>query len=171
MSPTIRKGNVDDARDMAVIAVTAWREAYRDLMPGELLRQSVEKREARFREVLTGIDDSERRTWVCEVDGAVVGYVSTGPSRDDPAGQDVAEVYAVYFLPEHWGAGLAHPLQDHALADLRERGFAAVTLWVLTTNDRARRFYERAGFALDVESVVKELMGFELPHTRYRLEL
>ena len=41
----------------------------------------------------------------------------------------------------------------------------------MTTNDRARRFYERAGFALDVESVVKELMGFELPHTCYRLEL
>ena len=173
MSPTLRKACLDDAHGIAVVAVTAWQEAYRGLMPDELLAQqkSVEKREARFREVLTSLDESERRTWVCEDEGTIIGYCSTGPSRDDDVGEGVAEVYAVYFLPERWGAGLARPLQDHALADLRERGLREVTLWVLTTNDRARRFYEKAGFALDVESVVKELLGFELPHTRYRMQL
>jgi ribosomal protein S18 acetylase RimI-like enzyme len=36
---------------------------------------------------------------------------------------------------------------DAAIADLRDAGCSAVWLWVLEANSRARRFYQRYGFA------------------------
>ena len=38
---------------------------------------------------------------------------------------------------------------EHAVEDLRSRRFDTVTLWVLETNRRARRFYEVAGWKHD----------------------
>jgi ribosomal protein S18 acetylase RimI-like enzyme len=38
---------------------------------------------------------------------------------------------------------------EHVLAEARARGFEVCTLWTLTDNERARRFYEAVGFGLD----------------------
>jgi RimJ/RimL family protein N-acetyltransferase len=38
---------------------------------------------------------------------------------------------------------------DHVLARVSVAGYGCITLWVLEGNARARRFYERAGFAPD----------------------
>ena len=43
-----------------------------------------------------------------------------------------------------------------------------VTLWVLEANTRARRFYEKAGFAPDGTSKPADLFGVMLPKLRYR---
>jgi RimJ/RimL family protein N-acetyltransferase len=38
---------------------------------------------------------------------------------------------------------------DRVLARSAAAGYSSITLWVLRDNERARRFYERAGFAPD----------------------
>ena len=40
-------------------------------------------------------------------------------------------------------------LTDAALDGLRTAGYRRVVLWTLTENARARRFYDKAGFAPD----------------------
>jgi hypothetical protein len=46
-----------------------------------------------------------------------------------------------------------------------------VTLWVLEANDRARRFYEIAGFLPDGSRKPADLPGgVRLPELRYRLD-
>ncbi|TMD25492.1 MAG: GNAT family N-acetyltransferase, partial [Chloroflexi bacterium] len=44
-------------------------------------------------------------------------------------------------------------------------------LWVFAANDRARRFYERAGWRLDGGTRTWEASGAALPVVRYRLDL
>jgi RimJ/RimL family protein N-acetyltransferase len=51
--------------------------------------------------------------------------------------------------PAWWSAGLGRALTDAALAELRAVGYRRVVLWTLTGNARARRFYDKAGFAPD----------------------
>ncbi|NUK37491.1 GNAT family N-acetyltransferase, partial [Streptomyces lunaelactis] len=54
-------------------------------------------------------------------------------------------------------------LTGRAVAD----GFAGMLLWVLKENDRARRFYEKAGFAPDGAEEPFEVDGVAVPEVRY----
>ncbi len=49
--------------------------------------------------------------------------------------------------PGEWGSGLAQSLHDSAIAAMRAAGHAEAELWVHDANGRARRFYERNGWA------------------------
>jgi GNAT superfamily N-acetyltransferase len=78
-----------------------------------------------------------------------VGFVSFGPSRDENATPSTGEVPAIYVDPSVMGTGVGRELLEAATAALREAGYARATLWVLEANERARRFYEKAGWAWD----------------------
>ena len=147
-----------------------WRWAYRGLLPdGFLGRLSVEDRERMWREGFA--EPGERVAWVAERDGRVVGFCVTGPSEDADADRRTAEVYAIYLLPEVVGTGVGRRLFEHAVEDLRRRGFRAATLWVLEANERARRFYERAGWRTDGAVNEERIDCANLPTVRYRVEL
>ncbi len=60
---------------------------------------------------------------------------------------------------------------DGALAALRDGGFAYATLWVLGTNARARRFYERRGWRHDGASKLHDWEAFVATDLRYGVEL
>lgn len=51
------------------------------------------------------------------------------------------------------------------------RGVERATLWVLETNQRARRFYEREGWAWDGTTSIHQVEGSNLPIVRYALDL
>ena len=57
---------------------------------------------------------------------------------------------SLYLRPEVWGQGLGRELMAAALSHLDRRGLRRRrSLWVLATNDRARRFYEAGGWEHD----------------------
>ena len=107
---------------------------------------------------------------MAELDGEVVGFASTGPSRD-PDDADAGEVYAIYVRPDLYGRGIGARLLDHAVADLSDRGYPRALLWTLETNRAAQRFYERVGWRCDGATKVDQLEEFELKEVRYRLAL
>lgn len=55
-----------------------------------------------------------------------------------------------------------------AILHLGRKGYSSVSLWVLEENQRARRFYEKAGFDLDGASKSIEIDESELREFRYR---
>lgn len=77
---------------------------------------------------------------VAERDGEIVGVAVSGV-REDGDGQ--LGVFNV--LPEHQGWGIGLQLWHATLARLRERGCAAMQVWMFARNTPARRFYERRG--------------------------
>ena len=97
----------------------------------------------------------------------IVGYASYGPERSVAAAASVGygvqpgalpaaglagetgELYTLYVTPAHWSTGVGRALTDAALDGLRAAGYRRVVLWTLTENARARRFYDKAGFAPD----------------------
>jgi ribosomal protein S18 acetylase RimI-like enzyme len=100
----------------------------------------------------------------------IVGYASYGPERSvasaasvgsggsgakpgslTPAGLagETGELYTLYVAPAHWSTGAGRALTDAALDGLRAAGYRCVVLWTLAENARARRFYDKAGFAPD----------------------
>ena len=144
----------------------AWRVAYRGLVPDALLdAQSVDRRESQW---LHWHDEQPlRRLWLVERDGALLGFASTGPSRDSDGAPWTGEVYAIYLEPDVIGTGVGRELFAHAVAALRAQGFTRATLWVLENNARTRRFYEAAGWRTDGQRKTETLHGVEVAEVRY----
>ena len=167
----IREARQEDADAIAEIHVRSWQAAYVGLLPEEALAAlSIPDRAARWRSWL------ERpapglRVWVEEDDGRIIGFSSTGPSRDPGAPRHHAEVFTIYLAPDVVGRGWGRALFAHVIHDLRRQGFRSADLWVLTANDRARRFYEAAGWRSDGEEKTESLHGIEVHEIRYRVDL
>jgi GNAT superfamily N-acetyltransferase len=147
----IREATAADARAIAEVHVRSWRWAYRGLIPDDFLEKlSVDDREPVWGEMLA--DPTPR--WGClvaeDAAGRVVGFASFGPPKDEPATPHGAgEVYAIYLEEAVAGTGVGRDLFAFATDALRGFGFERALLWVLAANDRARRFYEKAGWSWD----------------------
>ena len=167
----IREAEPKDAEAIAEVHVRSWQAAYRGQLADEYLDGlSVEERLDQHSRSLEQ-PPAEWRTWVAQDGPDVAGFAVTGPSQDADATERTGEVYAIYLEPDRVGTGAGRELFEHAVGDLRDRGFDAVTLWVLETNERARRFYEVAGWAHD-GTVTTERVDCEMrPTVRYRLDL
>ena len=167
----IREAVPADARAIAEIHVRSWQAAYRGQLTDDYLDGlSVDERLEQHRHSLEQ-PLAEWRTWLAEDDGDATGFAVTGPSQDADAGDRTGEVYAIYLEPDRVGTGAGRVLLEHAVGDLRRRGFEAATLWVLETNERARSFYEVAGWTPD-GTVTTERVDCEMrPTVRYRVDL
>lgn len=167
----IREADPKDAEAIAGIHVRAWQAAYRGQLADDYLDGlSIEDRLEMHRAALEA-PPADHRTWIAEEEGRAVGFAVTAKSEDADATERTAELYAIYLEPERVGTGVGRALLVHSVDDLRERGFHAATLWVLETNERARRFYEIAGWKHD-GTVTSERVDCEMrPTVRYRVEL
>ena len=169
----IRPAVPTDAAAVAAVHVASWQGAYRGVLPDEVL-DGPELAVSRLRlwERLLGEPGPRAVGLVAEDDAAqIVAFLHAWPTRDDDDGPDTAEVAMIYASPDAWGTGAGRELMTTALDRLRDAGFTDVTLWVLDSNDRARRFYERAGFAIDGATKSEELRGTPVTEVRYRRPL
>jgi ribosomal protein S18 acetylase RimI-like enzyme len=171
MPMRIREATPADARAIAEIHVRSWQAAYRGQLTDDYLDGlRVEDRLEQHRHSLEA-PMPDWRTWVVEDEDVVVGFAVTGPSQDADADPKTGELYAIYLEPDRVGTGLGRTLFEHAVGDLRDRGFHTATLWVLETNEQARRFYDVAGWKPD-GTLTTERVDCEMrPTVRYRAEL
>jgi GNAT superfamily N-acetyltransferase len=171
---SVRAATRDDAVAIATVHVRSWQVAYRGQLPNELLASlSVERRTGWWGEGWWSQDNARRELLVAENDGAIVGFAAVGPSRDDDATDTIGEVYAIYADPGAWGRGVGRRLMKRAVDELRTVGFAQATLWVLESNQRARRFYGIAGWQTDGGRRTERLQQGEAEavEVRYRRKL
>jgi ribosomal protein S18 acetylase RimI-like enzyme len=167
----IRRAVPADAEPIAALHIRAWQWAYRGQLPDALLdglSEQIERRADNWRDM---IGRPEQRTWVVDQGGEAVGFAHTCPSRDTDASPSTAEIGAIYLEAEAAGRGIGRLLFAHAVDDLRLRGYDQATLWVLESNERARRFYKAAGWRPDGATKVEPRPGFELHEMRYRVRL
>lgn len=165
---TVRWAGVEDASAIATIHVQSWQVAYRGLVDQAYLDgMDPADRLPRWREGLAEYVWPDRGTLVAEQDGAVVGFahLSTGEAGDP------AELHAIYVRPDAWGTGAGRALMAETVRHLTVAGCPAVVLWVLATNEPARRFYEKAGWHADGAEAPHDVGGVAHTIVRYRRSL
>ncbi len=155
----------------AIVAVTAEGfDGYRAFAPVGWEPPSAAQELARLEE-LVGRDD----VWylVAEQAGEVVGHVGFLPAAslawapvDDPG---LVHFRQLFVREAHWGSGLATTLHAAALDEARARGFTAMRLFTPARQDRARRFYEREGWALARPPGFEGRIGLEIAEYRRTL--
>jgi len=167
----IREANASDARAIAEVHVASWRWTYRHDLPAEFLDAlSVDDRERMWIERLTS-DGQAGGTLVAQEQGWVVGFCSFGLCRDDDATERTAEVMAIYLLEGVAGRGIGRELFASATDRLRALGYENAWLWVLASNARSRRFYEKAGWSWDGSTSEHRFDCANLPIVRYVADL
>src|SRR5262249_38997820 len=127
-SVLVRPARREDAAAIADVRVLTWQTAYEHVFGAERLAGIGDRRRAQWKEWPPG-SRPDRQVFVAEEAGRVVGFVSTGDSRDEPG---KGELFAIYVLPDAWGSGAGPALMATALDALR--GYSSATLWVLEDN-------------------------------------
>lgn len=146
----ISDAELSDCRAVAQIHVDAWRAAYGQIVnPDYLAALSVERRERMWREaVISG----SPRLLVARDGLSVLGWIAHGPCRDADATGAQGEVWAIYVAPASWSLGVGRALLREALDRMSASGFGTASLWVMSGNARAIRFYRAAGFHVEADS-------------------
>lgn len=166
----IRAARVADAPQIAVVHVLSWQGAYRGLLPQAYLDGlDPAQRVGRWERSLSEANGYRDGVLVAEDAGILLGFAGYSPSRDSDVDQGrVGEIKAIYLLPSAWSKGIGRRLMDTALGRLAEARFELVTLWVLDSNVRARRFYEAGGWSADGARKTDESWGFPIAEVRYQ---
>jgi len=165
----IRAARPGDEPAIARVHVASWQDAYAGHMPADYLAAlDVGQRAEAWRQRLPAARRSRGDVLVAVSGEEIAGFVHFGPSRDEDADPArTGEIGAIYLRPESIGHGVGRLLMDAAVAGLAALGYADATLWVLDANERARRFYERAGWAPDGNVMTDDSRGFTIREVRY----
>lgn len=165
----VRRAAESDVEAIARIHVEAWRSAYRGLLPDAVIEfRSVEDRKQRWRQL---ISQPAHDLLVAVRGETLLGFFSLIPSRDVGATQETGEIAALYVAPEHWRSGAGRQLMFAGRIVARQRGYRELTLWVLSSNARARAFYEKMDLVADGAEKVERHNGHPLHELRYRRPL
>jgi len=165
----IRPARIGDAPQMGLVHVRSWQGAYRGLLPqGYLDGLDPGQRAAGWERILAGAGPRSGVV-VAGGDGSLLGFAAFGPARDedqDPG--QTGEVMSIYVHPDAWGQGWGRQLMAAAVTGLAGAGFGQAVLWVLDSNERARRFYRAAGWSPDGAARPDTIGGAEVTEVRYR---
>jgi ribosomal protein S18 acetylase RimI-like enzyme len=153
----VRPARADDAREIAEIHVRTWQLAYPEIVPADYLASlSIEKHEAMWHGCI--VAGAPQLLVATEAD-RLLGWVAFGPSRDQGAASDVAEIWAIYVGATHWGGGVGRALWAQARERMQQQGFKSVGLWAFPENVRAGKFYRALGFHIEPSSGKQFTLG------------
>ena len=177
VATTIRPASAEDAAAIAELHGRSFLATYPDLL--RTREATLRGSDARLALWASRLQDLRmgREVLVAHHSQGLCGFVYTGPSEDDDDSETrTGQVYSIHVDPDSQGAGVGSELLNAALALQLASGMEDVTLWVVDTNLRARRFYEDRGFRLD-EARRKEVLalgtteGDQVDVVRYRCRL
>jgi len=84
--------------------------------------------------------------------GEIIGLAAAGVTRD-PDAPTAWELYSINVVAQQQGSGVADDLMQATAGD------RDMTVWVVSDNARAQRFYDRHGFRIEGATRVHEVTG------------
>jgi GNAT superfamily N-acetyltransferase len=118
----IRSPREPDIRSIAELHIRSWQFGHQGLFPQSVIDSvSVEERVDSWRETLASPSPG-KTVLVAEQDGEIVGFVSSGPSRDRSVEAAAGEIYELFVEPDLVATGVGAALFRESLAS---RGVAS----------------------------------------------
>lgn len=169
----VRPAQLKDAPGIAKVHVKTWQCAYKGQIPDAYLDSlSVEKRTESWQYILSNPESKDNsKTFVALIDDEIVGFCCVSHCRDDDMPSSTGELSSIYVDQDHMGKGVGTTLWEEGLSYLKEAGYKKTTLWVLTSNEKTRKWYENKGWKVEGKTKVDARDEFELHEIRYIIEL
>lgn len=150
---TIRLARDGDAPSISNVHISAWREAYKDLLPDDYLNQLPLTFNSRLKmwSKLIAERPYGQEIWVAESEKhGIVGFAAVSAARDEKF-ESFGELGAIYLLGEYHGAGIGYKLLSAAFNYFRSLNYAQAYCWVLADNPTLE-FYQKTGGRLSGDS-------------------
>lgn len=138
----IRNTKTQDNTVIASIAITCWRDAYKDIFPKRLLDNL--SLEERLKQRLNWFNSPNKYSIVAISQDTIIGFCDYGESRRPQFAP--GEIYSLYVLPEFKGSGIGKLLSLKVIEHLNSINLAPFIVTTLEVNLPARKFYEKLGF-------------------------
>jgi len=147
---TVRRNDANDGPLVGLLGRLTFREAFGVLFSGREseLGDYLDRTFAPMK-IDASMRKAENRYWVVSVDGLPVGYGKlklASSNGGHPAGAS-AQLQKIYILAEFMSQNAGSALMQTMMLAAAQAGACTVWLNVLSSNDRAIRFYERQGWA------------------------
>ena len=145
----IRLATLDDAKYCANIHSESWNFAYSDIVSKEIIDKYNLRWPMIWNKMLSNNINSH---YVITLDDVIIGFLTISVARDNDLKESFYELVGLYLNPEYVAKGYGKQAMDWIKKEIKSRGHDKISLWVLEENNRARRFYEKAGFVSDGEA-------------------
>lgn len=143
----LRLASPDDAEGLANLASVAFRAAYESTTQPEVIDQHIRKNltEPVIHSQLSNPDEV---TILAFSGNRMVGYgrVVFGSTCECVQAESPCELNRIYTLPDSYGRGIGQLLLEKAIRIARQKACDVMWLKVWEGNERAIRFYRKAGF-------------------------
>ena len=167
----IRTANIGDAKGIASVHVRTWQCAYKGQITDSYLDSlSIEKKTKSWKK---SFENPKKGVfpYVAVIDENVIGWCTTGVSRDKDLADEVGELYGIYVDPDYIGKGAGSLLMNKSLNKLKKEGYKKATLWVLDTNTKTIEWYEHKGWKIEGKKKKDQIDAFVLNEVRYIIDL
>jgi GNAT superfamily N-acetyltransferase len=165
----LRTAQPTDSVAVAEVHVRSWQVGYRGLLPDEYL-DGLRPADRAKRYTFGDPDPLKPATIVAIEAETICGFATIAPSRDRD-GDRTGELLALYVDPDRWGLGIGRALIEAARSRLAHQGYDSASLWVLSGNRRAERFYLLDGWEPDGARRQDQIAGLAVDEKRYRRSL
>ena len=160
----------EGARGIARVNALAWRAAYDDLLPDDVLDVVDSDPDGETVDRFHAAVSANRRGVFVAVDdeGVIRGYadIRWGDAGTKAfVGEGEADLKAIYVDPDYWGEGVGTALLERALDALPD-AVETLRLEMLEGNGVGRRFYEARGFER-TETASHDIGGESYPTAVY----
>lgn len=170
----VREATLKDAGQIAKIHVETWQHAYRGQLPDALLDhlpKTLTERTKKWQETLRKRQHG-MRVFVAEMNKQVAGFCIVNPCRDEDMNKKtIGELGAIYIDANRMNSGIGTALLKEGLSYLKQEGFDKATLWVLDSNEKARKWYESKGWKVEGKTKVDDRGDVRLHEVRYIISL
>jgi GNAT superfamily N-acetyltransferase len=146
---------VEDAPDVARVQAVAWRTAYRQVLPLDVLDDWDEESAAgSWQAAVTAPPTPGHGVLVALDEEAVVGFAAYGPAElgdgEQPSPDEPTTEIATLLVEPRWGRRGHGSRLLAAVVDLaRSTGTGRLQTWLLESDRASENFYESAGWAPD----------------------
>lgn len=145
--PRIRVAKVSDAKNLAVLAETTFRDTFAAQNTADAME--IHCRSSYGEAIQAGeISGTDYVTLVAELNDGLVAYAQLkwGQAPECVAAQMPGEIHRLYVDKDWYGKGLAHDLMAACLETMKERKTDVTWLGVWEQNPRAISFYRKFDF-------------------------
>jgi ribosomal protein S18 acetylase RimI-like enzyme len=151
MNPVIRSAVPADVERLAALKLETFRETFLDgfAIPYPPADLAIFETASYSPAAVAGeLADRQRKNWVAEAGGRLIGYAQVGPCKlpHPDVSPDHGELYQLYIRGEAQGLGLGKRLLQIALDHLAATRPGPVWLGVWSGNHKAQAVYRKNGF-------------------------
>ena len=143
----IRKFEFNDAEQCANLNALVWQDAYKHIFPMQVFENQQKHINDKIKMFQNGIGNENILTYVAEVEGEIVGYISGALVSEYEyfAEKGYADMLAVYIKPQYQQKGIAKQFRQIFVGWLKENQKNKYVVGVLAQNNKARLVYEKWG--------------------------